>query len=106
MSNPESAKMVYDTVPGHKFNIAFSPDGNHWENSAHNPAFKNAFELSGLCRFGGRYCATGQGTAFRKRCLEVHISYDFIHWSEAIVLSFRRDNIPPRPLISGWHSGS
>ena len=98
-------KMVYDTMPGHKFNVAFSSDGFHWRNSSNNPAIVNAFELSGLCRFNGRYCITGQGTAFRKRCLEVHVSYDFVHWSEAIVLAFRRDNVPPRPMISGWHSG-
>ena len=98
-------KMVYDAVPGHTFNVAFSPDGLSWRNSPTNPRFKNAFEIGGLTKFKGCYYTVGQGTAFRKRCLETHVSYDFENWTEAINLGFRRDSIPPRPLTAGWHSG-
>lgn len=98
-------KMVYDALPGHTFNVAFSPDGLRWRNSPANPRFKNAFEIGGLTKYKDCYYTVGQGTAFRKRCLETHASYDFENWTEAINLGFRRDTVPPRPLTSGWHSG-
>jgi len=60
-------------------------------------------EMSGLVKFNGCYYVNGQGGGPRSgapRKMETYMSYDFEHWTEATVLSFRRD-IFPMPPSSG-----
>jgi hypothetical protein len=87
---------------------AFSPDGLRWTDSPINPVLKGSgLETGGLIRFDGHYYLNGQGGAVphpvqgaRKRKMTTHLSWDFEHWTEAAHVSFRRNNLPPRPLSS------
>lgn len=92
--------------------VAYSRDGLIWKNSPNNPVIRPPLEQSGLTKFNGCYYVVGQGGGFRsidgsidRRCLVTHASYDFEHWTEAVVLGFRRDNVPPRPLVYGRQTG-
>ena len=104
-------KMSYEIEFCTRHNVAYSPDGIVWTNSPNNPANKGCdgleLEQSGLTKFNGCYYVYGHDatTGFRRRNLIIHASYDFEHWTEAKVLGFRRDSIPPKPFISGWHTG-
>jgi hypothetical protein len=98
-------KMSFETA-GARCCVAYSQDGLIWKNSLNNPVIKNVLEQSGLIKFNGCYHVYGQCGGFEpRRCLVIHSSYDFEHWTEAVILGFRRDNIPPRPLIYGRHTG-
>ena len=87
---------------------AFSPDGLRWTDSPSNPIVKGSgLETGGLIRFDGLYYLNGQGGAVphpvhgaRKRKMTTHLSWDFERWTEAAHISFRRNNLPPRPLSS------
>ena len=85
---------------------AFSPDGLHWTESAHNPILKhNAVEPGGLMKFGDRYYLNGQGgNVGSKRALVTFMSYDFDHWTDAVTVGLRRDR-PPYPQMAGPHAG-
>jgi hypothetical protein len=84
---------------------AYSRDGLSWTNSPRNPVIKRSFEPSGIVKYNGLYYVAGHGTGFKKRLLVVHASADFEHWTEAVSLGFRRDNIGPlRPPIPGWQT--
>ena len=98
-------KMVYEVNP---FNngAAFSPDGLHWKDSPNNPILKhNALEPGGLTKFNGCYYLNGQGgNVGSKRALVTYLSYDFDHWTDAVVVGLRRD-VPPHRQTPGPHAG-
>ena len=97
-------KMVYEVDPS-DIRAAFSADGLRWEQSPHNPILRgNSLEPGGLVSFGGCYYLNGQGGSVahpikgaRKRTLATYASYDFDHWTQAVVPGFRRDPVPPNP---------
>ncbi|MCW5547831.1 MAG: hypothetical protein KIT44_02610 [Opitutaceae bacterium] len=97
-------------IPGVSWPVyaAFSADGLNWKslpgNKPINPGFR--IEPSGLVKFDGAYYVNGHSNAIRhpipgaqKRSMQTFVSYDFENWSSAAHLSFRRDNIPPRPIL-------
>lgn len=98
-------KMINEAHP-YYIMAAFSPDGLHWTEGPNNPILKhNAVEPTGLIKQGGRYLLNGQGgNVGTKRALVTFVSYDFDHWSDAVVLGFRRDQ-PPHRQIAGCHAG-
>ncbi len=97
-------KMVYAGSSA-AVSAAFSEDGLRWVDSPHNPIIRGSrLEHGGLVRYGNCYYMNGQGSVVphpikgaRKRTMVTFASYDFEHWPQAALLSFRRDNIPPRP---------
>ncbi len=95
-------------VPGVSWQVfaAISPDGVRWTSAAGgrpiNPGHQ--IEPSGFIRRDGVYLVNGHSNAIRhplpgahKRTMQTFASYDFEHWTSASHLSFRRDNLPPRP---------
>ena len=97
--------MINETHP-YYIMASFSPDGLRWTEGPNNPILKhNAVEPTGLIKHGGRYLLNGQGgNVGTKRALVTFVSYDFDHWSDAVVLGFRRDQTPHRQL-AGCHAG-
>jgi len=89
--------------------VAFSPDGLRWKQSPLNPVTHTRIEPTGLIKRDGCYYVIGQnaGTdrAFQKRVLIVLASYDFEHWTDAVVMGFRRDDLPPRPVLLDYQKG-
>jgi hypothetical protein len=96
-----------DAVPGVSWKnfAAASPDGLSWT-SLNGGKFVNAsqWEPSGLVRHNGAYYVNGHSRAIvhplpgaHKRTMQTFVSYDFENWTSAAHLSFRRDNLPPRP---------
>jgi hypothetical protein len=98
-------KMVYEVSP-YQNHAAFSPDGLHWKDSPHNPILKhNAVEPGGLTKFNGCYYLNGQGGNIGgKRSMVTYLSYDFDHWTDAVAVGLRRDQLPHRQA-SGLHAG-
>jgi hypothetical protein len=102
-------KAAYQTSPM-RLSVAYSPDGLRWRPSPGNPV-GGGIELGYLCpKFNGCYYVNGQGgpsvlnkiiphpiVAAGKRDMITYASYDFEHWTQAAVLSFRRASVPPRP---------
>lgn len=108
--NPDRRfKMLYENyggIPNGQNSVAFSRDGLTWTNSPKNPVIKIPFEPSGLIKHDGFYYATGHGGGFTKRVLAVHASADFDHWTQAVSLGFRRDNVGPlHPRLWGGETG-
>lgn len=97
-------KMVYAGSSA-AVSAAFSEDGLRWVDSPHNPIIRgSSLEHGGLVHHGDCYYMNGQGSPIPhpvkgacKRTMVTFISYDFEHWPQAATLSFRRENIPPRP---------
>ena len=96
-------KMVYEASPT-TVSVAFSADGLQWLPSSNNPVVTSPLEFGGLVNLAGCYYLNGQGRAIphpikgaNKRTMITFASYDFEHWTQAAVPSFRRDNVPPRP---------
>ena len=89
-----------------QFTVAFSEDGLQW-NEAERPPEVPACEMSGGTKFNGCYYLSGHGGRHfgSLRQLVMFTSYDFEHWIEASCLGFRRENIPPRPMVYGDHQG-
>lgn len=89
--------------------VVFSPDGIHWNQSRFNPVTHIRIEPTGLIKRNSCYYVVGQnaGTdrAFQKRVLIVIASYDFEHWTDAVVMGFRRDDLPPRPVLLDYQMG-
>lgn len=88
--------------------VAGSPDGLRWRALADNKPINPTYQLepSGLIHFNGMYYVNGHSSAIRhpvpgahKRTMQTFASPDFEHWTSAAHLSFRRDNIPPRPIL-------
>ncbi|MBD3182858.1 hypothetical protein GF312_11245 [Candidatus Poribacteria bacterium] len=93
----------------HQGCVAFSPDGLRWTTSPHNPVTHVRIEPTGIIRKSGCYYVVGQNAGFdrgfQKRVLISLASYDFEHWTDASVLGFRRDAIPPSPVVFGHNMG-
>ena len=99
-------KMIYESPHSSGCSVAWSKDGLTWTNSPLNPIVKKSFEPSGLIKRNGSFYAVGHGAGFVKRVLVVHASGDFEHWSSAVSLGFRRDNVGPlAPFVSGGQTG-
>lgn len=97
-------KMIYENHGGSD-SAAYSPDGLTWTNSPGNPVIRPVIEPSGLIKYDGYYYVVGHG-AFDKRVLVVDASADFDHWTDAVSVGFRKDNLGPlHPRLSGSHSG-
>lgn len=63
-------------------------------------------EPSGLVKHKGLYYTNGHAGAIRhpvpgaqKRTMQTFVSSDFVNWTTAAHMSFRRDNVPPRSII-------
>jgi hypothetical protein len=89
--------------------VAFSADGLRWKTSPGNPVTHVRIENTGLIKRDGCYYVNGQNAgldrAFQKRVLFTLASYDFEHWTDAGVLGFRRDDVPPRPVVLNYQVG-
>ena len=85
--------------------VAYSADGLNWTESPNNPVGPN-LEHTGLIKFDGCYYVNGHGGSHfgRTRKMVTHASYDFELWTRASCLSFRRDNVPPRPVPTEWNN--
>jgi len=95
-------------VPGVSWQIfaAVSPDGVRWTSAAGGKPINpnHQIEPSGFIRHQGIYYINGHSNAIRhplpgahKRTMQTFASADFETWTSASHMSFRRDNIPPRP---------
>lgn len=98
-------KMARENDPNNAIRVAFSADGLSWKSAA-GDKFVIAAEPSGLVKYKGLYYLNGHAGAIRhpvagarKRTMQTFVSSDFENWTEAAHLSFRRDNIPPRPIL-------
>ncbi|MGB7160330.1 MAG: hypothetical protein WBD40_19840 [Tepidisphaeraceae bacterium] len=96
-------KMMREFDPHNKCKGAFSPDGLTWK-SAGGDKFLVTGEPSGLVKHEGLYYMNAHSGAIRhpvagahKRTMQTFVSADFENWTTAAHMSFRRDNIPPRP---------
>jgi hypothetical protein len=98
-------KMARENDPNNAVRVAFSPDGLRWKSAAEG-RFVFAAEPSGLVKHKGLYYINGHAGAVRhpvsgahKRTMQTFVSADFENWTEAAHMSFRRDNVPPRPIM-------
>jgi hypothetical protein len=102
--NPDRRfKMLREMDPNNSVKAAFSADGLRWKSAA-GDKFVIATEPSGLVKHDGLFYLNGHAGAIRhpvpgahKRTMQTFVSSDFEHWTTAAHMSFRRDNIPPRP---------
>ena len=95
-------------VPGVSWQIFadVSPDGVSWTSAAGGKPINpnHQIEPSGFIRRDGLYLINGHSNAIRhpipgaqKRTMQTFASHDFETWTSAAHMSFRRDNLPPRP---------
>lgn len=97
-----------DAIPGLSWPVmvAVSADGVNWKslngNKPINP--NHQLEPSGVIKFDGMYYVNGHSGVVRhpvpgahKRTMQTFASPDFETWTQSAHLSFRRDNLPPRP---------
>lgn len=98
-------KVAFIKGPERYLSVAYSPDGVRWTESPDNPRTQVTIEPSGGVKWKGAYYVNGQGLLNYSpygyglnRMLGTHISYDFENWTEATVMGFRRDPLPPRPI--------
>lgn len=98
-------KMIFTGTkyPGLLFGVAYSSDGIHWTESPDNPRGSIKLEPQGGIKWKGAYLVNGQGGLHWSptgwvRNLVTHVSYDFENWTQATVMGFRRDPLPPRPV--------
>ena len=103
-------KMLWeDAIPGVSWPVfaAVSRDGLRWKRLGGgkpiNPTHQ--IEPTGLIKFDGIYYVNGHSRAIHhpvpgahKRTMQTFASTNFETWSSASVMSFRRDNLPPRPI--------
>lgn len=96
---------------GMRINVSFSADGLRWTPGPED-IFGIGCELGHVFRYNGCFYANGQGGpapinrpippppgAPPKRIMITYASYDFERWTHAAAMSFRRDPIPPRPIV-------
>lgn len=99
-----------DATPGVSWPVmaAVSADGLNWKSLKGNKPINPGHQLepSGLIKFNGAYYVNGHSSVIRhpvpgahKRAMQTFVSYDFENWSMTAHLSFRRDNLPPRPIM-------
>lgn len=98
-------KMAREMDPDNSIKVAFSADGLSWKSAA-GGKFVVKGEPSGLVKHGGLFYLNAHAGAIRhpvsgasKRTMQTFVSADFENWTEAAHMSFRRDNIPPRPIM-------
>lgn len=104
-------------IPGVSWPVhaAVSADGIRWRSLIGDKPINPASQLepSGLIKCNGVYYVNGHSRAImhpiagaHKRTMQTFASTDFEHWTSAAVMSFRRDNIPPRPILDFYgHMG-
>jgi hypothetical protein len=112
-------KMIREINPETK-PAAVSADGIHWKSIAASKDILGGgnLEPSGLIKFNGAYYIYGHGGPIphpiqmrgymrtQKRMMVTLMSYDFEHWTTAGNVSFRRDDLPPRPILNfEFHRG-
>jgi hypothetical protein len=112
-------KMVREINPEQK-PAAVSRDGIRWKSIAGGKDIIDGgnLEPSGLTKFNGAYYIYGHGGPVphpiqirgymraQKRMMVTLVSYDFENWTTAGHVSFRRDNLPPRPVVDfEFHRG-
>lgn len=108
--DPDSSRRYKTAFESGKYGnclaVAFSPDGLRWTVPEFNPVAP-MLEQTGLVKFQGCYFVNGQGGRHfgSGRKLVTFASYDFERWTQGTAMGFRRDNVPPRPMPSGWNSG-
>ena len=108
--NPDRLyKLYFEGHPTNRGNILFSRDGLTWHPSPANPVSPGLIEQSGLIKRDGMYFVAGQtgirSGGFGHRALIEFMSPDFDHWSDAMILGFRRDPIPPRNVFWEHNQG-
>jgi hypothetical protein len=98
-------KLMWEMDPTNQVKAAFSPDGLRWTIAAEGKFLVTA-EPSGLVKHEGLYYINGHSGAIRhpvagaqKRTMQTFMSSDFVNWTPSAHMSFRRDNIPPRPIL-------
>jgi hypothetical protein len=102
-------KCVFESAGyGNQLAVAYSADGLRWTESPRNPVGP-MLEQAGLIKWRGCYFVNGQGGSHfgspgGTRKLATFASYDFEHWTAAACLGFRRDTLPPRPMIQEWNA--
>jgi hypothetical protein len=112
-------KMVREVNPEQK-PAAISADGIHWNSLGGGKDILGGgnLEPSGLIKFNGAYYIYGHGGPVphpiqirgymraQKRMMVTLMSCDFEHWTTAGNVSFRRDDLPPRPIMDfEFHRG-
>ncbi len=118
--NPERRfKMVRELNPEKK-PAAVSADGIRWKSLAEGKDILGGgnLEPSGLIKHNGMYYLYGHGGPVphpiqirgymraQKRMMVALVSPDFEHWTQAGHVSFRRDDLPPRPIVDfEFHRG-
>ena len=110
----------FKSITGCGNNTSFSADGLHWTTSGEDrKLFGIDMECGHIFKWGGCYYVNGQGgpsdwnrtvphpiPQASKRIVTSHASYDFVNWTHAAAVSFRRDHVPPRaPETFEGHSG-
>ncbi|MGC3971026.1 MAG: hypothetical protein QM775_27930 [Pirellulales bacterium] len=105
-------KMIREITPAEIW-ASVSADGLTWHslNDGKDIIKGSNLEPSGFIRHDGVYYLNGHGGPIphpiqargvlrpQKRMMVTLMSYDFLNWTDAGHLSFRRDNIPPRPVL-------
>jgi hypothetical protein len=105
-------KMIREINPG-DVRAAVSADGLRWKSiaGAKDIVKGSNLEPSGLIKRDGVYYLNGHGGPVphpiatrgmmrpQKRMMVTLVSYDFDNWADAGHISFRRDNVPPRPPV-------
>ncbi len=112
-------KMIREVSPN-AIIASVSADGLSWQPAAGNEDIMKgcSLEPSGFIRHKGVYYLNGHGGPIphpiatrgymrpQKRMMVTLMSYDFEHWADAGIISFRRDNVPPRPPLDfEFHRG-
>ncbi|MGV3659319.1 MAG: hypothetical protein ACO1TE_04020 [Prosthecobacter sp.] len=112
-------KMVREINPEKK-PAAISADGLRWKSVAGGKDILDGgnLEPSGFIKFNGAYYIYGHGGPVphpiqqrgymraQKRMMVTVMSYDFEHWTTAGHVAFRRDSLPPRPVLDfEFHRG-
>ena len=86
--------------------VAFSREGLVWHPSPIKTPVR--IEPSGLVNRDGMYHVagqTGRTAGFEHRTMIEFMSPDFEHWTDAMVLGFRRDPLPPRSVYQEHDKG-
>jgi hypothetical protein len=105
-------KMIREVNPA-LILVSVSADGLTWRSVAGNEDIIKGSNLepSGFIRHDGVYYLNGHGGPIphpiqargvlrpQKRMMVTLVSYDFVNWTDAGHVSFRRDSLPPRPVL-------